>query len=364
MRKQITLNKTIIISLILFFIVSIITIYSCLNYVSISSKNIFYKQVIFYFMGFSLIFLISKINTEKLIKYSFYIYITNIIFLLVVLILGKETNGSKAWIYLPLIGGFQPSEFMKIGLILFLASSINKDITNKSDSFIIFKSFIIFLIPTILTFLEPDTGAVIVYFIITLIMLFVSGIKKRWFILLLIGSIAILGSIFYLYYYKSNLFINLLGSNFFYRLDRILDWTTSSGLQLKNSLISVSSSGFLGHGFNNILIYYPELQTDFIFASYVSCFGLLGAFLLFILFIIFDFQLLNNNSKLIYKLISTSIFGVFLYQQIQNTAMTIGILPITGITLPLISYGGSSLISFMILIGIILNIKKKEKANN
>jgi len=164
-----------------------------------------------------------------------------------------------------------------------------------------------------------------------------------------------------LFYFEKELFINILGSNFFYRLDRIFDWTKSSGIQLENSVISISSSGITGHGFNKIPIYFPELHTDFIFAVFVSCYGLVGALILFILFYIFDAEIINigKNKNMPFKLISSGIVAVLIYQQVQNTAMTIGILPITGITLPFISYGGSSLLSFMILIGIILNIDKQ-----
>ncbi len=365
MKTNIKNNKAIIFYLTIFFMISIATIYSTLEY--IPSSNIFIKQIIFYAGGFLLIFLIMMIKNRFILKFSFILYLINILLLVYVLFFGKEVNGSKAWIDFPFIGGFQPSEFMKIGLILFLAKTVSNDITNKKNEFIIIlKSIIIFLIPTIFTFLEPDTGAVINYFIITVIILFISGIKKIWFILLFF-IIVILGiSIFYLYCYKQDLFIEILGSNFFYRLDRIFDWTISSGMQLKNSLISISSSGLFGHGFNNIPLYFPELQTDFIFASFSTCFGLLGIIIFFLVIYMFDYKIIAigiSCNSLTDKLIISAIISVLIYQQIQNISMTVGILPITGITLPFISYGGSSLISFMILIGIILNINNNIKTS-
>ena len=134
-------------------------------------------------------------------------------------------------------------------------------------------------------------------------------------------------------------------------------------MQLNNSIISISSSGIFGHGINNRPIYFPELQTDFIFASFTSCFGLLGSIILIMAIFIFDKEIINiakNKKENIYKYILSGICSVLIYQQIQNISMTIGLLPITGITLPFISYGGSSLISFMILIGIVLNIQKNK----
>lgn len=361
MKTKIKINKTIIFCLVMFFIISILSIYSTLDYMSVSD-NILTKQISFYIIGFAIIGTLFFIKSELLIKYGFYIYLLNILLLLYVLIFGSYINGSRAWIELPLIGSIQPSEFMKIGLILFLAKILGNDIKNRSgDLKIIIKCIAIFLVPTILTFLEPDTGAVIIYFVITITMLFVSGIKKRWFIILFASIFLMLFGILYLFYFEKETFINILGSNFFYRLDRIFDWTKSTGMQLENSIISIASSGISGHGFNKIPIYFPELHTDFIFASFVSCYGLIGSFILLMLFYIFDFEIINigKNKKNTCKLITSGIVSVLIYQQIQNTAMTIGLLPITGITLPFISYGGSSLLSFMILMGIVLNLNKK-----
>ncbi len=363
MKTKIKINKTNFLTIIMFFIISIVTIYSTLDYVSVSD-NILLKQIVFYIVGFLIIGIMFFIKTDLLIKYSFYFYIFNIFLLIYVLLFGSYINGSRAWIKLPIFGSLQPSEFMKIGLILFLAKTISESIkNNESDFKIIIKCIIIFLVPTILTFLEPDTGAVLMYFIITIVMMFVSGIKKRWFILLFIILFLVFFGILYLFYFEKDLFIKFLGSNFFYRLDRIFDWSNSSGMQLENSIISIASAGIIGHGFNNIPIYFPELHTDFIFSSFVSCYGLIGAIILFVLFLIIDNEILNVGKKnsLIYKLITSGVFSVLLYQQVQNTAMTIGLLPITGITLPFISYGGSSLISYMILIGIIINIDKQKK---
>lgn len=362
MKRKTIFNKTIIFCLIMFFIISIISIYSTLEYISVSD-NILIKQIIFYIIGFFIIGILFSVKTEVLIKYSFYIYLANILLLIYTLIFGSYINGSRAWIKLPIIGSIQPSEFMKIGLILFLAKTLSIDIKKGSSDFkIILKCFVIFLIPTILTFLEPDTGAVIIYFVITVIILFTSSIKKRWFIILFSCIFLLFFAILYLFYFEKEIFINFLGSNFFYRLDRIFDWTKSSGMQLQNSVISIASSGITGHGFNSIPIYFPELQTDFIFASFLSCYGLIGGVILFILFFILDYKIINigKNKDITHKFILSGVSAVLIYQQIQNTAMTIGLLPITGITLPFISYGGSSLLSFMILIGITLSIDKNS----
>ena len=362
MKKRIKINKTIIFCLFIFYLISILSISSTLNYLPETLNNLVIKQTIFYILGIILIFIMINIDLNILINKAKYIYLLNVFLLLLVLLIGTETNGIKAWFYIPIFGSFQPSEFMKI--ILYLGNIINKNRKNEqSDLNLIIKCLIITLIPSILTFLEPDTGAVIVYFVILIVMLFVSGINLKWFIYFIFLGILGIGSILYLYLYKQDLFINIFGSSLFYRLDRLFDFINLSGMQLNNSIISISSSGIFGHGINNIPIYFPELQTDFIFASFTSCFGLLGSIILIMTIFIFDKEIINiakNKKENIYKYILSGICSVLIYQQIQNISMTIGLLPITGITLPFISYGGSSLISFIILIGIVLNIQKNK----
>lgn len=364
MKKKIKINKTIIFCLFIFYLISILSISSTLNYLPETLNNLVIKQTIFYILGIVLILIIINIDSNILINKSKYIYLLNVFLLLLVLIIGEKTNGIKAWFYIPVFGSFQPSEFMKISLILFLAEIINKNRKSEQCDFnLIIKCLIITLIPSILTFLEPDTGAVIVYFVILIVMLFVSGINLKWFIYFIFLGILGIGSILYLYLYKQDLFISIFGSSLFYRLDRLFDFVNLNGMQLTNSIISISSSGIFGHGINNIPIYFPELQTDFIFASFTSCFGLFGSIILILTIFIFDKEIINigkNKKENIYKYILSGICAVLIYQQIQNISMTIGLLPITGITLPFISYGGSSLISFMILIGIVLNIQKNK----
>ncbi len=358
-------NKKILIILCLFFVISIISIYSSLKYVS--DQSIIYKQIIFYFIGFISIYFITKTKNNLLIKYSFILFIIGNFLLVLVLIIGTPINGSKAWISIPKIGTIQPSEFMKIALILFNAKIIDKHNTKKKHNFkndllLIIKLFIITIIPTILTFLEPDTGAVIMYFIIMIAMLYLSEINNYWFYTIIITIILLISGLLYLYFLQQDLFISVLGNSFFYRLDRIINWLNGTGMQLENSLISIGSAGWFGQGINNIKIYYPFPATDFIFASFTTCFGLIGGIGLIILIIAFDIELLNKSftaKNNIDKYIIIGTLAVIIYQQIQNIAMTIGLLPITGITLPFISYGGSSLLSYMILIGIIINTNKK-----
>lgn len=364
MKTKLNINKNYLYLLVLFYVCSITSIYSFSSFLYSSVFTLVIRQTCFYVFGFILILLIQKIGFDKILKYSIHIYFINIFLLLLVLFIGEEINGIKAWFTISFFGSFQPSEFMKIPLVLLIAKIISNDIKhNKSEFLLIIKVIIIILIPSLITFLEPDTGAVIIYLVIGFIMLFTSGISYKWFILLGIIILLLSGSFFYLYLFNTDLFINIFGSNFFYRFDRILDWQNSSGMQLTNSLIAISSSGYFGNGISNILLYFPEGHTDFIFASFSSIFGLFGILVLITAIVFFDLLIIKtakkskNNTN---KLICTGFLGVFIYQQIQNICMTVGILPITGITLPFISYGGSSLISFMIILGIIISIDSKK----
>ncbi len=300
---------------------------------------------------------------------AYIFYFIGILLLLLVLFFGTEVNKAKCWFTIPYIGSFQPSEFMKIFLIITLSRMINDfnethlEATTGEELKFIIKVLILVAIPSVLTFIEPDTGAVFIYLIITFVMLFVGGFKKRWFIIVITIGLLLGGSLIALYILNQDLFINIFGTSLLYRMDRIFNWSDSSGMQLEKSLMAIGSAGLLGHGFNNVPIYFPEMQTDFIFAVYTSCFGFLGALLLIILIIYFDMSLISMVSKTSNssdKYAIGGIIAVLVFQQIQNIGMTIGLLPIMGITLPFISYGGSSLLSYMILLGIIFNVSNES----
>ena len=367
LKKKINLDKTLIIYVSIFAIISLISIYSASMYLSKALGNLVLKQAMWYAVGIIFIFIIYKLKISFFIKISPYIYLFNVILLLGLLFVGPVINGSRCWYIIEGIGSFQPSEFMKISLVLIEAYIIDKfsskEKSAKNEFKLISLIFIVFLIPSILTFLEPDTGAVIIYFIITLLMLFISGIRLRWFIIGISMLIIIVASFLAFFFLKQDMFIKIFGSDFFYRIDRVINWQNGSGMQLENSLAAIGSSGILGHGFNKTPLYFPEAGTDFIFSVYASNFGLIGSCIFILLVMLFDIHLIKvgMSSKSIYKYIISGILGIFIYQQIQNISMTLGLLPITGITLPFISYGGSSLLSYMILSGFVISIYNEKE---
>ncbi|MDO5569624.1 MAG: FtsW/RodA/SpoVE family cell cycle protein [bacterium] len=347
---------------------SITTIYSAQGLLN-NGASFWQKQLIWYLLGFFIAYFVMLIGNKFLYQNAWIFYIANVLLLLLVLFYGKEVNNSICWFEIPGVGSFQPSEFMKIILIIVLGRMINdynEKYTNptiENEFKFLIKVLIVVFIPSILTFIEPDTGAVLIYLIITFVMLFIGGIRKRWFILT-IGILGLLvSSVLVTFYINQDLFIDIFGTNFFYRVERIVDWSGGSGMQLTNSLTAIGSGGMFGHGFNNTPIYFPEPQTDFIFAVFASNYGLFGAIMLIFLILFFDIRLINTvsqTSDMINKYVIGGILAMLLYQQVQNISMTIGLLPITGITLPFISYGGSSLISYMIMAGVIFNISNES----
>lgn len=360
---------SILLPLLLFFIISIFSIYSTRRLLPVDYHNLYLKQILWYLIGIILAYSTMALGNKFLYNNAYIFYIIGVISLILVLFFGVEANNAKCWFKIPFLGTIQPSEFMKIFLII----TLSRMITNFNETFknpepldelkFIIKILFIVFIPSALTFIEPDTGAVIMYLIITFIMLFIGGLRKRWFFL----TIGILGSFLAvflsIYYFKQDLFIEIFGTSFFYRMDRITNWTNTDTLQLKNSLIAIGSSGIKGHGINKTPIYFPEMQTDFIFSVFASNTGLIGSISLIIIMIYFDLTLINYSNKtsnITDKYAIAGIIGVLLFQQVYNISMTIGLLPIMGITLPFISYGGSSLLSYMLLLGMIFNISNES----
>lgn len=355
-----------IITLFLFIIISLISINSAQKL--ISNDTLVYKQLLWYIVGIIIICFIMFIKNDFIYKNIWFFYGIGIVSLLGLLLFADPINNAKCWFSIPGIGTIQPSEFMKIILIItigIMINNFNEQYNNPTvfDEFkFLIKIGIVVLIPSILTFLQPDTGVVLIYLLITIIMLFVSGIRYRWFIILFSAIALLIALVLSIYFINTDLFIKLFGTDFFLRVDRLLDWSNNSGYQLENGITSIGSGGLFGMGINNTPIYFPEPQTDFIFAVYANNFGFIGVLFLLGLLTFFDIKLILlalKSSNLINKYIISGIVAMLIYQQLQNIGMTFGIMPITGITLPFISYGGSSLLSYMIMMGIVFNISNE-----
>lgn len=370
-KKRQRLNRKILFCLFCFMIISILTIKSAQEYLSPSLGELYLKQLLWYLVGFFLIFVVLKLGNEPIKKYHYLLYFLGNLFLLLLLWIAPSINNSKCWFVIPGLGSFQPSEFMKIFLILTTSIVVHREMkkrkkgkTYQKECFLLLKVILLFLLPSFLTFLEPDTGVILLYFIICATILFCSSIRKRWFVLSGGILLVVVACFFFFYFHEQKTFVEWFGTDIFYRIDRLLDWKNGTGMQLENSLTAIGSSGLYGHGYQNTPLYFPEAGTDFIFSVYASNFGLLGSFFLLGLLLFFDYSLFEIARKTKDPTDAFIVIGassMLIYQQFQNIAMTLGLLPITGITLPFISYGGSSLLSYMFLMGIILRIDKDTK---
>lgn len=348
------MRKKLIITLILLSIISIINNYYARYYLD-SYSNYYIKQIIWFLLGFLIIYLGSKININYILNNSKYLYIINNILLILTLIIGININGSKSWINI--LGlSFQPSEFMKISLIIYLRYlTINKNYNNLKYLIII---TIITLIPSILVFLEPDTGPIISYITIYLTFLFLRKFDKKYYLTFIsIISLTILIFI-YLYYFNNNILLSILGTNIYYRLDRLTSFINNEGYQISTAIKSISLSNLVGI---KKRVYFPEAATDFAITLLISNFGILGLIFYLIFYLNFIY-LLNNINKDRYIIKPTINF--LIVQSSINLLMNIGLFPIVGITYPLLSYGGSSLLSTYILISIIYNMDNMDYSYN
>lgn len=358
MKKVINSPLLLFIPLLIIMIISFMDMQNAKLLSDLYEKNLL-KQLVWYIVGFGTILIIKKINIQTILKYSKYFYWLSIILLVLVLFFGKETNGARAWFNFGIFS-FQPSELTKLTLILYLSDIASQ---SKPDFRLILKVFILTIIPSILVFLEPDTGAIIFYFLSAITILYFAQLKKYWF-LILFGIIILLGGAFIiLYIYNRDLLIKLIGTSFFYRIERLITFQTESSYQLENALIVIGSASFFGTGLNKISLYIPEAPTDFIFAFTIGNFGIFTGFLILLCYLLIDIFLINQylkqRDKKI-KLVLISFISIFFFQQIINIGMNLGLLPIIGIPLPFLSYGGTTIIIYFLFLGIILNLLSKS----
>lgn len=333
--KTILKNKySIIIPIIILNIISLLYLFK---------TEYFVKQLIYIIVGLIMMLIISNINYKLINKNSKYLYLISIILLILVLIIGREIKGAKAWLHFYKFS-IQPSEIAKLTLTIYIAYLVNK---HKSLIYI----FLITIIPSILTFLEPDTGAIIIYLIIFISALKYTKTNKKIIITSLIIITLFIITNISLYFVNKDLLIDIYGTNLFYRIDRLIAFQTQDNIQYNNSLISIGSSH---------LLYIPENHNDFIFASIISKFGLISFISILISYIyIFIYYISNINKKNnVSNIINFIILNTLLFQVFYNILMNLSLLPIIGIPLPFLSYGGSYLITLYLLIGISINLNK------
>jgi cell division protein FtsW len=321
-----------------------------------NSYFFFFKHLVFVLIGLLIIFVFSYMDKKTLYKISIYIFLSSFILLLLVPIIGVEVKGSTRWLDLIFLPRLQPVELVKPFFIVMLALIIsNKKLSNFTIKF--FTSFLLTSLIILLLILQPDLGQTLLIGLSWLILIFVSGIN-----LFLLISMSLIGII-------SLLYIALYVPKFEYIKNRLLSFfdteTGTHNFQSDKALDSITSGGFFGKGIGEGILKnrVPEAHTDYIISVISEEFGVIAIMLILVLFLIFIFSILkkvdieaDNTSRLI--LVGSA--SLILLQAMIHIGVNIRLFPTTGMTLPFLSYGGSSIISVSILSGIILNLTKRK----
>lgn len=342
------------------------------------SANFSIRQIIYYILGAIMAFLIMIVSPKK-IKHNTYILYFIFCILLIGLLILPETaitpviNGAKSWYSFGPIS-IQPSEFMKIILILALAKTVsrhNQFTFNKSfqsDLMLFLKIIGVSIFPMLLILLQNDLGTTLVICAVIAGVMLVSGITWRILAPIFIAAIVGGASIILAIIFKPTLIENLLGIKM-YQMGRINSWldpytySSGDGYHLTESLKAIGSGQLIGKGYNHGEVYIPENHTDFIFSVVGEEMGFIGSVVLILIFLFLVFHLIRLASKINSQYNKVFIIGyvsLIVFHVLQNVGMTVQLLPITGIPLPFISYGGSSLWSLMTGIGVILSIYYHE----
>ena len=320
----------------------------------------FFKHLVFILLGIIIIFVLSSIKKEQLLKYSSLLFFLSLIFLILVPIIGVEVKGSKRWIDLYFLPRFQPIELVKPFLIIFISLILcSQKFSNIYIKYLC--SFIITLGVALLLSLQPDIGQTLLVFFSWSVLIFTSGVSI-FLLFFLFSSIILI--FFYLIFFVSK---------FTYIKNRLISFIDSEtgtyNFQSDRALESITSGGFFGKGIGEGTLKnrVPEAHTDYIISVISEEFGVIAIILIFLLFLVFIysvFKKVNFENDETIKLILVGSISLILMQTIIHIGVNIRLFPTTGMTLPFISYGGSSIISISILSGIILNFTKRNLNQN
>jgi len=373
MKVQKTHTDTTLIFVVLFLLFfGLIMIYSASAYSAMRTENsstyFLFAQARSTLLGLVAMILVSRIDYHILRKFAWLAYGASCFVILMVLTpLGMTKNGARRW--LNIFGlSLQPAEIAKAGLIIFFAAFICSNIKVISSFKGFFQTLFLTLIPCALVYLVTDNlSTAIIIFCIVYIMLFVASEKSYIYVL---GAVAIGVLIFGVVYAVEN---NIIPADISFRLNRIKAWrnpeayASNTSYQTLQALYSIGSGGFLGKGLGQStqkLGYIPEAQNDMIFSiicEELGIFGALTVMLLFILLIGLFFTVAINAPDLFGSLLVTGVLTHFAVQVLLNIAVVTNTIPNTGITLPFISYGGSSTLFLLSEVGIVLSVSRKTK---
>lgn len=318
------------------------------------------RQSVFAAVGLVFFGLLANLSLERVRRFSFVFLLVAFALLILVLIpgVGQIRNGSRSWIGIGPIG-FQPSEIFKIAIIIYAAQFLSSRYERSAKLKSVVPLLVLALLGFALVMLEPDFGTGLVMLAAIAMLLFVSKLRARYYIFM--GSLAVM------------FFVALIVSAP-YRFDRIVSFIDpyedplGTGFQIIQSLYAIGPGGLTGYGYLGALsqhYYLPEPQTDFIFAIVVSDFGFVGALVVlaaYALLFYLAYRLGTMAADPYVSFLKIGLTNVVAIQTAINLMVVVGLLPVTGITLPLLSYGGSSLIVTLMALGLIVNVRKEDHA--
>lgn len=344
---------------ILLVFIGITLIYSASCGIKTELSNLASRQTVWMAIGIFFLFLFIALPYRNLRKASYFLYLFSLLLLLLVLLIGKGRAGSSRWLILKGFY-FQPSEFSKLIFILVAARYLT-DVGKKLKRFgFLIPYFLLSGIPFLLILKQPNLGTALVLLPIALGMLWAAGIRKKHLIFLIILgflSLPILWFTVLKEYQRARLLV-FINPN----ADPL-----GSGYNIIQSRIAIGSGGLFGKGFlqgtQSHLAFLPEYHTDFIFCVLAEEWGFIGGMVLLFLYSLFLRQLIRaatTASEPFGRLVATGIAVMFASHIFINIGMTLGMLPVAGLPLPFLSYGGSSLLTFLIAVGIVLNIRKSK----
>lgn len=337
--------------------ISLLALYG-ISAAGFKEQGIIWKQLSFVFLGILSMTFFARVDYHYLRSYSRPIYFVTILILIIVLFLGSTVNGSSGWLNFGIFN-VQPVEFAKIALIVFLASFISSKKMILGEMVQLFVSMFLTLIIIILVMKQPDLGGAMVLLAIWLGMLLLSGInKKAFFIIFSIGILISSISWFYLADYQKARIASFVNPELDIR---------GRGYNVFQAIVAVGSGGItgkgIGHGSQSQLNFLPESHNDFIFATITEELGFFGSMLILFLYAIMFYRLRNIATLApdnFGYLVISGIMMMLFFQLLVNIGMNMGLVPVVGITLPFLSYGGSSILACFIAVGIALNIFNKR----
>lgn len=336
--------------------IGLLNMYSAgFNILSVKAGSLCLKQTMWVLIGLVFMVIGFSLDYRAVTRYAYIFYGIILISLIAVFFIGDMTRGTQRWIALGAFS-FQPSELMKLAVILVLARYFS---VREKDSNYSLKEltvpFLLTFVPFLLIMKQPDLGTALILIFIFVSMVLFIGVE--WKVIIGVASTGIILAPFSWYFLKG------------YQKERVLTFfdpesdPLGSGYHILQSIIAVGSGGFLGKGFlqgtQSQLRFLPEHQTDFIFSVFAEEWGFIGAFVLLILFLalfVWSIKIARQSRDYMGTLIAYGITSLIFWEMIINISMVVGFLPVVGIPLPFMSYGGSSMIVMMTSVGILISI--------